>query len=346
MNDRLGLRSEDDVLDYLGTFFPLRHRSLAVGRGDDCCLVRCAQSLAMSSDFFLEDVHFRRSYFLAEEIGHKALACNVSDLAACGVRPVGFQLCLGLPDDIDRVWLGHFFEGMGSLASAYGMALAGGDISRASSVQVAITVFGEEIGEGAFLSRGGSVPGDAIFVVGQIGLARVGLLELERRGRAAMADYPKACQAHLHPTPQVDAGLLLARIGMNARPPALMDLSDGLARDLPRLLGMTGETGVMAREGGQGIGAELLLPAGSLHPEVVAYCRERHLNPVHEALRGGEDYALLGSCAPDMLIPLHAAIPGLREIGTVTDEGGIICNWEPLENIQGFDHFSSRGSAS
>ena len=331
--------SEDDILDTLGRYFPLRKPGVLVGRGDDCALLPAGKPLSISSDLFLEDVHFRTSYATAEEIGHKALACNISDLAACGSKPLAFTLNLGLPKNIDPTWLNNFFAGMGSLASRYGMALIGGDLSRTEKLLVSVTVFGEVVGVGGFLSRAGSLPGDAIFVVGALGLARAGLFELEKRGRSAVEDYPTASQALHKPEPRVDAGLMLARAGMNARPPALMDLSDGIVRDLPRLLGLSGETGVWDEEG-QALGAELIIPAGLLHRELIAWCRANGKNPVHEALLGGDDYALLGSCAPDMLAALHAAIPDFWEIGVVTSGETIFCNREPIDNLQGFDHFS------
>lgn len=332
--------SEDDILNTLRRYFPLRRPGILVGRGDDCALLPAGKPLSISSDLFLEDVHFRTSYATAEEIGHKALACNISDLAACGSRPLAFTMNLGLPGNIDPVWLNAFFEGMGSLAARYGLGLIGGDLSRTDKLMVSITVFGEVVGVGGFLSRAGSMPGDAIFVVGAIGLARAGLYELEKRGRAALADYPRACMALLKPEPRVDAGLMLARVGMNARPPALMDLSDGLVRDLPRLLGLSGETGVWDEEG-QSLGAELIIPAGLLHNELVTWCSKNGRNAVHEALLGGDDYALLGSCAPDMLVALHAAIPDFWEIGVVTEGDRIFCNREPVDQLAGFDHFSS-----
>ena len=117
--------SEDDILDTLGRYFPLRKPGVLVGRGDDCALLPAGKPLSISSDLFLEDVHFRSSYATAEEIGHKALACNISDLAACGSKPLAFTLNLGLPKNIDPTWLNNFFAGMGSLASRYGMALKG-----------------------------------------------------------------------------------------------------------------------------------------------------------------------------------------------------------------------------
>lgn len=336
--------SEDAILACLARHFPNRHKSLLLGRGDDCAVLATSQPLCLSSDLFLENIHFRQSYFAPEEIGYKALAVNVSDIAACGARPLGFSLCLGLPDSIDMDWLECFFSGMADLAKAQRMALAGGDLSRSDSLHISLTIWGESPTGDGFLVRGGSMPGDTLFVVGKPGLARVGLAELESNGRSAVEEWPAACHAHLRPVPQVDAGLMLARAGHNARPPALMDLSDGIVTDLPRLLGLSGELGTSGTLGvgnhqeGR-FGAALILPQAMLHPEVVRHAQIHGQNPVHQALLGGEDYALLGSCAPDMLPSLHAAIPDLLSIGTVTDSPGITCNNENLD-LRGFDHFN------
>ena len=334
--------SEDRILACLAEYFPQTHPSLLLGRGDDCAVLKAGRPLCVSSDLFLEDIHFRQSYFTPEDMGYKALAVNVSDLAGCGARPLGFTLCLGLPAWADMDWFNRFFSGMAEVAGLHRMALAGGDLSRSEKLHVSITVWGEPADPGHFLVRGGSMPGDVLFVVGPLGLARVGLTRLEAQGRKALNDWPAACAAHLRPVPQVDAGLMLARAGYNARPPALMDLSDGIMRDLPRLLGLTGELSVTCPEKCSGLGAEIVLPQGRLHPEVLRHAAETGKNPVHEALLGGEDYALLGSCAPDMLPPLHAAIPGLFSIGVVTAGGGIECNNAPLDSLGGgFDHFAA-----
>lgn len=331
----LSVPSEDGILACLGRHFPNTHPSLLLGRGDDCAVLCAGQPLCVSSDLFLEDVHFRRSYFSPEELGHKALAVNVSDLAGCGAKPLAFTLSLGLPEWADMAWLEAFFSGMAALASEQRMALAGGDLSRCKSLHISATVWGESSKSGeVFLVRGGSMPGDALFVVGALGLAHVGLNMLESQGRAALEEWPAACAAHLKPEPQVSAGLMLARAGRNARPPALMDLSDGILRDLPPLLGLSGELGLRENV----LGAELVLPQRLLHAEVLRYAKENGKNPVHVALLAGEDYALLGACAPDMLPALHAAIPGFMTIGTVT-EGGLSCNGESLAGLKGFDHF-------
>ena len=332
--------SEDGILACIGRHFPLAHPSLLLGRGDDCTILKAGQPLCMSSDLFLEDIHFRRAYFSPADTGYKALAVNVSDIAACGGRPLAFCLDLGLPDWADMPWLEDFFGGMASLARRYRLALAGGDLARSPHLHISITIWGECPDTGTFLVRGGSMPGDTIFVVGTLGLARVGLHELEAHGPDAATLWPFACAAHLRPEPQVEAGMLLGRAARNARPPALMDISDGLIRDLPRLLGQNGELAAPAATG-QRLGASLVLPHHLLHPELIRHALTQDLDPVQEALRGGEDYALLGSCAPDMLPVLHAAIPALYSIGTVTDDGVLSCNNAPLTGLCGFDHFAT-----
>ncbi len=332
--------SEDGILKLLAKHFPVTHPSLLLGRGDDCAVLSNKTPLAISSDLFLEDVHFRKTYFTPEETGYKALAVNISDLAACGARPLGFSLCLGLPASIDVPWLEKFITGMAELAKKYNIILAGGDLSQCEKLHICITVWGEPVVQGGFLVRGGSMPGDILFVVGRLGLARVGLQVLEEAGRNALNNWPDACAAHLRPEPQIDAGIMLARAGYNARPPALMDISDGIMRDLPRLLGLSGGLRATGQTQGGGLGAEIVLARGQLHPEVIRHALQQGLDPVHEALLGGEDYALLGSCAPDMLPALNAAIPGLTSLGVVTSGGNILCNNELLDNLNsGFDHF-------
>lgn len=135
--------SEDGILACLARHFPQTHASLLLGRGDDCAVLKAGRPLCVSSDLFLEDIHFRRSYFSPEDMGHKALAVNVSDLAACGSRPLGFTLCLGLPDWVDMAWLEAFFSGMAALAGQQRMALAGGDLSRCRQLHICVTVWGE-----------------------------------------------------------------------------------------------------------------------------------------------------------------------------------------------------------
>lgn len=322
------LDSEKDFLVCIDRHFPNSHQHLVVGRGDDCAVLACPERMCVSTDLFLEDAHFRCSYFRPEEIGHKALAVNISDVAAMGGVPLGFSLGLMAPQGMTREYADALFAGMAGIAEAYGMALTGGDLSRSDKLGMSITVWGEPVPGRRFLRRGGCHPGDVLFTVGATGLARIGLLALEASGRAAYGLYPAACAAHLSPQPQVEAGKALARHGGVA----LMDLSDGLARDVPRLIGLD-------RDGG--LGAALELGGEMLHEEVVAYTLANGLDPVEETFLGGEDYALLGACRADAYRQLARDIPGLQRIGTVTDTGLLTLNGLPPEH-GGFDHFAAQ----
>ncbi|MBQ7585562.1 MAG: thiamine-phosphate kinase [Desulfovibrionaceae bacterium] len=330
--------SEDEILTCLARYFTDTQPPILLGRGDDCAVMQFERPITVSSDLFLEKIHFRTEYFTPEEIGHKALAVNLRDIAACGAKPVAFTLNLGLPTNTSLNWLESFFFGMSSLANKYKTCLIGGDLSRAESLQIGITIFGEVPGASRFLARGGSMPGDLLFLIGQIGLAQVGLNVLEQNGREACEKWPRATKAHLAPTPYINAGQVLSRAAYNARPPALMDISDGLMRDLPRLLGLSGELGTGPNEAAM-LGARFELNLDDLHPELLVWSHEQHLNPITTALVGGEDYALLGTCAPDLLPTLKAAIPEFLAIGEITDEGKIVCNEEEL-GPGGFDHFA------
>jgi thiamine-monophosphate kinase len=325
--------SENAILARVDKYFATSHPSLLLARGDDCAVLRPSGPLCLSTDLFLEDVHFRRAYFTPREIGHKALAVNASDLAACGAKPLAFTLSLGLPPDVGLDMLDGLFAGMSALADRLRMGLAGGDLSRADKLCLSITAWGEGGNLSGtnrhWLSRGGAQPGAALFLIGGVGLARVGLNLLETEGRKALEAWPAACAAHLMPQPQVDAGQILSRLGQAEHPPALMDVSDGLARDLPRLLGMPRS----------GLGAELLLPEATLHEEITRYARMRGKHPAHEAYLGGEDYALLGACSPQLLSSRHTALPELQEIGVVTGSGGIRLNGALAGDDLGFDHF-------
>lgn len=330
--------SEDAILELIDSHFDKTHPALILGRGDDCAILGNAENICVSADMFLEDAHFRRSYFYPYELGHKALAINISDLAAFGAKPLAFTLCLGLPDGLNMSWLDSFFRGMGALAAKHRMALAGGDLSRSANLAISIAIFGEAMENCAFLTRKGARPGDALFVVGELGLARAGLAELEANGRDAIPLWPASCRAHLTPEPQTEAGLMLARAGFNARPPALLDLSDGIARDLPRLLNL----GVSKAH--KAPGARLELDENMLHHELCQHARANGQDAVLEAILGGEDYALLGACAPDLFRSLQSAIPNLRQIGEVTEETGIFLNGHDISGLTGFDHFERKSA--
>ncbi|MBF0480310.1 MAG: thiamine-phosphate kinase [Desulfovibrionaceae bacterium] len=318
---------EDDFLRLIDAHFPNAAPGLILGRGDDAAVIQHPGPIAVSSDLFLEDVHFRRSYFTAAAIGRKALAVNLSDLAAMGAQPLGFTLNIGAPPDLASDFWPEFFAAMAQTAARHKAVLAGGDLSRCERLAVSVTVWGGLGPAGRFLRRGQGRPGDFLFVVGELGLARAGLLGLEATGRAALTQFPAACRAHLDPTALIKAGLLLAGI---AAVRGLMDVSDGLLMDLPRFLG-------------PGLGASLDLHGFPLHAETVRYAASAGVDPIRFALEGGEDYALLGCVAPEGTGELKKRLPGARLIGVIGAAPGVWLGQSPVAT-GGFDHFRPAGS--
>ncbi len=321
------ITSEDQILAVINRHFPACHPRLLLGRGDDCCVLSAEGALAVSTDLFLENTHFRRAYFSPQDIGWKSLAVNISDLAAAGAKPVGFSLGLALPPNEDLELVDGLFAGMAELANPFDLSLTGGDLSRAEGLHLCVTIFGDTSPEG-ILGRGKAKPGDSVFLVGQTGLARVGLEVLERMGRAGIELFPAACRAHLRPVPRVREGLVIAELQkIRGGRIGLMDVSDGLIRDLPRLLG--------------DLGADLTFPVP--HPECVAWAETRNggeLSAGEICCLGGEDYALAGTCEPSLIGDIVTRIPDCTVLGRVTDEGGcILWNGHPAA-VCGFDHFS------
>ncbi len=324
------LCSEDAFLALIDRCFPSAHQDVLLGRGDDCAVVACRESLCVTSDLFLEDAHFRRAYFAPGDIGFKALAVNISDITAMGAKPLGFILNLMVPRQLERGFWEAFFQGMAELAAEHDLYLAGGDLSGAPYLGVAVTIWGERPLGGRFLRRGQARPGDVLFLVGEIGLAKLGLTLLEGGGHVpeessavyAAQDYPVAVQAHLRPTLHSDAALALSRTGTVR---GLMDVSDGLARDLPRFLG-------------PGQGCALALQPEMLHPELHVFARKSGLDAAEFAVLGGEDYALLGAVAARDWAMLREHIPAVRRLGEVTAGPGIQLNGKEMRS-QGFDHF-------
>ena len=333
-NDSAGerrLASEDDCLALIDELFPSHSAHVPRGRGDDCALLtQLPQSMALSTDMFWEDTHFRTGYFTPEEAGGKALAAAVSDLAAAGAVPMAFSLGLMLPDWLERAALRAVLSGMADRAGEYGIYLSGGDLSRGAKLGFSVTVWGESSSPGApALHRGTARPGDIIFLVGRAGLARVGLWALEQWGRAALEMWPQACAAHLSPRPLLAEGQAIARLARLKRGEAhrlsLMDVSDGLMRDLPRLL--------------VSLGADLDFDRDIIPPEVTAAAEAMRALPEEIFLLGGEDYALIGSCAKKFWPQLSGVVPEARLLGHAVPRPGVTLHRQSL-SLEGFDHFS------
>ena len=329
--------SEDDILAIVSRYFPVGHPSLLLDRGDDCAVLRGGGPLAVTTDIFAEDAHFRRRYFSAFDIGWKSLAVNISDVGSSGAKPSGFSIGLTLTGKEDTAWLEGFCEGMKALTDRFDLAISGGDLARSSLLNVCVTAWGElseELPRG--LRRGVAQEGDVIFLVGNVGLARLGLTVLEAAddAEACTARWSAACAQHLRPMPLAFEGMALGRFaaehGLQDRL-GLMDVSDGLARDLPRLLN--------SRK--SGLGADIALEG--IHPEVQEYCSGLGLDAVQFAYEGGEDYALAGTCPAEAWPALESLLSGFSvpfsRLGTARP-GSVTLNGA-VPASAGFDHFSA-----
>ncbi len=308
--------SEEDFLSFLDKFFPKSHSFVELSRGDDCAVIKCSKKICVSSDLFLESVHFKLDYFSPEDIGYKALAVNISDISAMGAVPKGFFLNLIIPKGLSRRFWERLLASMADLANSLELSLAGGDISKGPSLGFGITIWGE--GD-RFLKRTPEV-GDLIFVIGELGLARVGLNVLEKFS-SFKDKFPNSVQNFLRPSVHVNEGILISKCrSVNS----LMDVSDGLIKDLERLTAL-------------GFGARLFSQALDPHEEIKRFCSLTNEDPIKYLLLGGEDYALLGSVKSEGVKELIKMVPA-KIIGEIVDEKGL---W--LDNkfitFSGFDHF-------
>lgn len=186
-------------------------RTVIQGIGDDCAILRrgAKEDLAFTSDFLLEDRHFTRAAHSPADIGHKALARSLSDLAAMGAEPVFCLVSLAIPRDLAGPWLTRFYKGLIELATRYKTALAGGDLARFEKIIVDVICCGR-VPRGKALLRSAAKPGDRVYVTGTLG---------------------KSWRRNLRPEPRIQAGIALRHFGVRAA----IDLSDGLSLDLRRL---------------------------------------------------------------------------------------------------------------
>jgi len=323
----MGRRQDENALvrRIADQFASRKTKVLGLSFADDAALWSPAQGheTILTCDWFLEGSHFLRHKHPPEAVGWKCLARAVSDLAAMGAEPRCFLLGLALPSALTGNWLDAFLGGLRSASSRLDCELAGGDTTRHEKVLISISAIGEVRTRGAVL-RSGARPGDAIYVSGILGEAELGLRKLRRqRGFARATDV--ALQKHLYPEPRLDLGRWLAKKRLAG---AMMDLSDGLSTDLPRLCAASGT--------GARIEADSL-PRTPLAEAEVA----RTL-----ALHGGDDYELLFTVKPQKERKLPPRFRGLAltRIGEITREKKILVDtgkgvhelhpsgWDPFRN--------------
>ena len=303
------MSAEFDLIESFLRPFP-RGKGVRLGPGSDCAAVAPSpgMQLVATTDAVIEGVHFDLRRFSPEDVGWKALAVNLSDLAAAGARPRWFLCALGVPRSPRATQLARrISRGMAPLARQFGCALVGGNVSRASEWSVTITALGEARRP---LSRSGARPGDAVVVIGALGDAAAGLRPYPS---------PSAVRAQRRPIPLVREGLISA-----SHASAGIDVSDGFLQDL----------GHLCRSSGVGAVVECsALPLGKAARKLP--------DGMELALGGGEDYALVLT-VPRRSLPRLEGRLRISEVGRVVSGKGIqlteLGQPRPLPARAGFDH--------
>jgi thiamine-monophosphate kinase len=284
-----------------------QNREIVFGIGDDCAILRprANEDLVFTSDFVLEGRHFTLDTHRPSDIGHKALARSLSDLAAMGSRPVFCLVSLAMPAKLGREWVQRFYKGLLALCTKYKLTLMGGDLAHFDKVVVDVICCGC-VRHGKAILRSGAKPGDGIYVTGALGASAHGLAT--HKG--------SAWRRHVRPEPRIATGLALQRVGVSAA----MDVSDGLSLDLRRLCL---ESNVSAELDG-----DLPIAPGAT---------------LEQALHGGEDYELLFTAWSRAKIPKQIDSLPITRVGTITSgrPGYIRFDGRQLKP-EGFDHFHGK----
>jgi thiamine-monophosphate kinase len=315
--------------DLIARYFKRPARHAVLGVGDDCALLAptFGMQLALSTDMLVEGRHFL-STVNPVHLGHKALAVNLSDLAACCAQPRAFLLSLALPR-VDESWLAGFSQGLWSLADAYDCDLIGGDTTQ-GPLNISITAIGETP-RGQALLRSGAQVGDDIYVSGHLGDARVAL-EVFRGSLSVPSSVFNAARIRMEqPIPRVALGLALRGIAT-----AAADISDGLLGDLSHIL--------KASQVGATLDATQALSLLACATEF-EFLPSQHLQFV---LTGGDDYELVFTAPACKRAEVHAAgfntLTRLTRIGKICAEGGLTLldtDGQPMtHDFVSFDHFA------
>jgi thiamine-monophosphate kinase len=350
----LGLRGADDpsmTLNQIGEFgllqrirrkVPARSANVRIGIGDDAAVLRISphRELIVTTDMLVEAVDFDPANGSFRQIGYKALASNLSDVAAMGGRPFAFLVGLAVPGRMSVRAVDEIYDGMLSLARRHRVALIGGDTSASpKGMLITVTVLGE-VEPGRAVTRSGARVGDRIYVTGSLGDSRAGLEILKRRKRRKGSLSPAIesylTRRHFFPTPRVAFGRLLGRRGWAT---AMIDLSDGLASDLRHLC-----------EAGR-VGARLESERLPISGALAAYAGRLGRSAPDYALLGGEDFELLfavrekdsaavEAAAKRMALPVTpiGVIVSKRRGISVIEKGG---REVPL-TLRSYEHFMQR----
>ena len=294
-------------------------QAVTLGPGDDGAVFQVDGSVVVSTDVLVEEVHFRRRWSTATDLGRKAVAVNVSDIEAMGAVPVALVVGFSAPGDLPASWAREFMAGMAAEAEQAGVSVVGGDTTAGPVISIAVTVIGQTAGM-APVRRDGAVPGDEVAVVGQLGLAAAGLVLLGRGFRSPRA----AVSAQRCPEVPYGQGRVAAQAGAHA----MIDLSDGLLADL----------GHIAEESGFAI--DVNTSVLDIEESVRTVGMATGMDPLDWVLAGGEDHALAATFAPGTVPEGWTVIGRVLPPDQVADPT-VLVDGQPWQRERGWTHFHS-----
>lgn len=309
----------------------ISNKKVICGIGDDCAVVSGEGGMfeLITTDCLVESVHFDLKYFTAEEVGMKAMAVSLSDIAAMGGTPLYALISLGIPEKFSAEWVLNFYEGGGKIAREFNVSIIGGNTSRsAGTFWASLEILGEVSSDNCKF-RNGAQPGDGIYVTGPIGSSAMGLFLL-KKDKSAKSIFVRS---HKTPQPKIKAGQFLGKVkGVSS----LVDISDGLLADLEHILEQSG------------VGAHVYFEQIPRECDLESLAKEHDLSLSEIVLSGGEDYELLFTVKEKSEKSLidKAKREGINifKIGTIADKkDGLKVFGKKGEELavkkKGYDHF-------
>jgi thiamine-monophosphate kinase len=288
--------------------------AVLLGPGDDAAVLAAPdRRVVASTDVLVEGRHFRRDWSSATDVGVRAAAANLSDIAAMGAVSTALLVGLAVPPDLDSQWVLDLADGLAEEAQRAGAVVAGGDLVRGEHVTVAVTALGDLQGRDP-VTRAGARPGDLVAVTGRLGWAAAGFAVLSRGFRSPRV----LVDAHRRPAPPYDEGPRAADLGATA----MVDVSDGLVSDLAHLAAASGVCVRLDRD------------AFFVPPELTDTARALNADPVQWLLTGGDDHALVATFPADVDLPMAWSVVGRVDAGE-----GVLVDGAPWPGPPGWRSF-------
>lgn len=288
--------------------------AVLLGTGDDAAVVAAADArVVASTDLLVDGRHFRRAWSEPEDVGHRAAAASLADIAAMGAVPTALLVGLALPVDLPSGWVTALTDGFEQECSRVGASVVGGDVVRSETLVLAVTALGSLEGRDP-VTRAGARPGDLVAVAGRLGWAAAGLAVLSRGFRSPRV----LVQAHRRPAPPYDEGPRAALLGATS----MTDVSDGLVADLGHVAAASG------------VAVHLSSDAFHVPQEFLDTARALNADPVTWLLTGGEDHALVATFPPDVDLPMAWSV-----VGRVAEGEGVLVDGTPYAGPGGWQAF-------